>query len=167
MSSKFHSAPLLFPASAWYWEVHRIHSASLNGWWGSRVHGRESKYAYSGWDTHFHVVEVWGQNFKDKQGSWGRGKGSSSCRCAWGAQGSRAPSQVNSGALRGSRCPEDLSIATMGPQMSWVGRTRLPFLCIAVCVLNRFKREIHTAISQFSGWSRHMFLWANEIGGET
>lgn len=75
-----------------------------------------------------------------------RGPGGGATGAAWGAQGSWAPSQVNSGALRGSRCPEDLSIATMGPQMSWVGRTRLPFLCIAVCVLNRFKREIHTLL---------------------
>ena len=107
----------------------------------ARFMGEKSKYAYSGEDTHSHVVGVWGQNFKDKQGSWGRGRGISSCSCACNAQGSRAPSQVNSGALRCSRCPEDLFIATMEPQwMSWVGTTWLPFLCIEVCVLSRFKR---------------------------
>ena len=30
--------------------------------------------------------------------------------------------------------------------MSWVGSTWLPFLCIEVCVLSRFKRGIHTLL---------------------
>lgn len=66
MSSRFHLGPLLFPASAWYREVHRLHSARLNGWWGSKVHGREIKIRVLMW------LECEGRSSRTSKGPGGR-----------------------------------------------------------------------------------------------